>query len=139
MKTVEDITGFRPQQGLTIMNIDLNYDIYLMLAEGFPSPTGVNYYELKTIRNSITKVVLSFRPQQGLTIMNVSEFSIDSEFDIGFPSPTGVNYYEYELKDKQGEKNYVGFRPQQGLTIMNRKGRPPRRKDYDKVSVPNRG
>ena len=38
--------GFRPQQGLTIMNG------YSLISEGiekfypFPSPTGVNYYEL---------------------------------------------------------------------------------------------
>ena len=63
---------FRPQQGLTIMNYKV-----LKQAEGridrlkFPSPTGVNYYELYGRKNSTRWLK---RP---------------------FPSPTGVNYYEY--------------------------------------------
>ena len=60
----------------------------------FPSPTGVNYYELKL--KTATFTIFSFRPQQGLTIMN----------------------YKAELEELHKEK---GFRPQQGLTIMNRK------------------
>ena len=35
----------------------------------FPSPTGVNYYELKKVKKSLT-------------------------YAMKFPSPTGVNYYE---------------------------------------------
>ena len=63
---------------------------------GFPSPTGVNYYELRS-------------------------FSILSNLEtlIAFPSPTGVNYYElvHQLTyDNENEE--PGFRPQQGLTIM---------------------
>ncbi len=38
----------------------------------FPSPTGVNYYELSTL--SVKKrMAKGFRPQQGLTIMNALE------------------------------------------------------------------
>ena len=59
--------GFRPQQGLTIMNIYQGKEATEILRR-FPSPTGVNYYEL------ISKDI--------------------SDFDVLFPSPTGVNYYE---------------------------------------------
>ena len=38
------IIGFRPQQGLTIMNRE--EDVRDMYDGVFPSPTGVNYYEL---------------------------------------------------------------------------------------------
>ena len=37
------IKGFRPQQGLTIMN-GIEREVIEMYKE-FPSPTGVNYYE----------------------------------------------------------------------------------------------
>ena len=61
----------------------------------FPSPTGVNHYELdlfmELVKNSHSE---GFRPQQGLTIMN--------------------------WKWKNARRNWRNsFRPQQGLTIMN--------------------
>ena len=37
--------GFRPQQGLTIMNT-AKLITYETIEKLFPSPTGVNYYEL---------------------------------------------------------------------------------------------
>ena len=72
MKTIKGrkyLLRFRPQQGLTIMNI------YKALKEQesyreFPSPTGVNYYELFTQK---MKARIAWQ----------------------FPSPTGVNYYEF--------------------------------------------
>ena len=66
------VIGFRPQQGLTIINNKMS--------------------KLKEfVENK------SFRPQQGLTIMNGVDFSKQShEFKL-FPSPTGVNYYELML------------------------------------------
>ena len=40
-------TGSRPQQGLTIMNW---IKLYMMdYDETFPSPTGVNHYELRQL------------------------------------------------------------------------------------------
>ena len=63
---------------------------------GFPSPTGVNYYEcnedcpfLKYLQEKC------FRPQQGLTIMNL------------------------HMKILEVLELITCFRPQQGLTIMN--------------------
>ena len=67
-----------------------------MTFKEFPSPTGVNYYELIT-RELLTEqqVEESFRPQQGLTIMNYRENDEGKQLlKIMFPSPTGVNYYE---------------------------------------------
>ena len=62
----------------------------------FPSPTGVNYYELlKAYANSV-KDLRSFRPQQGLIIMNQRFLYLGSSI-------------------------CCCFRPQQGLIIMNSK------------------
>ena len=36
---------FRPQQGLTIMNLENETGRYTRVKKEFPSPTGVNYYE----------------------------------------------------------------------------------------------
>ena len=60
--------GFRPQQGLTIMNDSYN-EWLLENNYWFPSPTGVNHYELlkKQFKEEVKK---------------------------WFPSPTGVNHYE---------------------------------------------
>ena len=71
MYTTKEREGFRPQQGLTIMNplgkVKANAN---KVYQEFPSPTGVNYYE--SVRGILTHVpLLSFRPQQGLTIMNL--------------------------------------------------------------------
>ena len=62
--------SFRPQQGLTIMNSEYNFQTSKKFTQ-FPSPTGVNYYEFSIgLRLNEMKKKLSFRPQQGLTIMN---------------------------------------------------------------------
>ena len=58
-------TGFRPQQGLLIMNKQVIYDE--SRSEGF-------------------------RPQQGLLIMNF--YPLPTLSRLWFPSPTGVTYYE---------------------------------------------
>ena len=110
---------------------------------GFPSPTGVNHYELKetykgyknhcgfrpqqglTIMNrcmpdqSIYIHYDSFRPQQGLTIINVINLTPFNITQYMFPSPTGVNHYEFSLCLNMMAHWIMGFRPQQGLTIMN--------------------
>ena len=90
--------SFRPQQGLLIMN-GLDKDtINTFTMIGFPSPTGVTYYE-----SSNKKLINTL----GLDV---------------FPSPTGVTYYEFNLMKKLELKLICyGFRPQQGLLIMNRK------------------
>ena len=60
---------FRPQQGLSIMNQTIINSLESLKGQ-FPSPTGVKYYEyLKMV--------------QSLLIEN-----------LWFPSPTGVKYYE---------------------------------------------
>ena len=60
--------GFRPQQGLLIMNATISVlTKYAILS--FPSPTGVTYYEY---------------------YCNINAY----EFLREFPSPTGVTYYE---------------------------------------------
>ena len=41
-----NLTSFRPQQRLTIMNLKTNINSKAFNME-FPSPTGVNYYELE--------------------------------------------------------------------------------------------
>ena len=65
----------------------------------FPSPTGVNYYEFKSIELSeaFKEYANGFRPQQGLTIMNESIIVLVKKSRL------------------------FSFRPQQGLTIMNKK------------------
>ena len=85
--------SFRPQQGLTIMNAVAVIVFNIGRVTGFPSPTGVNYYEWFLMKSR--KMKLSFRPQQGLTIMNMCDFVM--------------------------QITKVSFRPQQGLTIMNKK------------------
>ena len=70
--TSEDVEGFRPQQGLTIMN--RKRDIMK------------NY------------VRMGFRPLQGLPIMNYLLRWITNVSVLEFPSPTGVTYYECESK-----------------------------------------
>ena len=64
----------------------------------FPSPTGVNHYELSEVSNTLERL-----------------------FQEVFPSPTGVNHYELYTNIQCVEMldNTKGFRPQQGLTIMN--------------------
>ena len=64
---------FRPQQGLTIMNWEDSKPTSIEEVLKFPSPTGVNYYELWNTKKQLKKhMKLGFRPQQGLTIMNSS-------------------------------------------------------------------
>ena len=62
----------------------------------FPSPTGVNHYELKALYST----------------------TLNKE-DVKFPSPTGVNHYELDIVRPLGVHLFSRFRPQQGLTIMN--------------------
>ena len=45
------VKGFRPQQGLSIMNFIIQA-IQNGSFPGFPSPTGVKYYEFKNIELS---------------------------------------------------------------------------------------
>ena len=81
-----------PLKGLTIMNA---YHSHFpdFERDAFPSPTGVNYYQLITLGTTLTVTSTSFRPQQGLTIMNWN-FKSSEYYRCEFPSPTGVNYYE---------------------------------------------
>ena len=92
MKGFENITGFRPQQGLLIMNSE-DYSLKKMVLM-FPSPTGVTYYEWKTRKMKGFENITGFRPQQGLLIMNSEDYSL-KKMVLMFPSPTGVTYYEY--------------------------------------------
>ena len=87
-----------------------------ILYQEFPSPTGVNHYELYTNIQCVEMLdnTKGFRPQQGLTIMN------------GLKDGLKKN-----KKDKR-------FRPQQGLTIMNKRKCNPNC-PFRTVSVPNRG
>ena len=91
------LNSFRPQQGLTIMNnTHLKIRRTKSMKKLFPSPTGVNYYELVSVKQKIITLNKSV-----------------------FPSPTGVNYYEFFKCKKNKCKKIMRFRPQQGLTIMN--------------------
>ena len=86
----------------------------------FPSPTGVNYYELFMIGLPIAFFV-KFPSPTGVNYYEL-ECAVNylSDYLPSFPSPTGVNYYELEkeIKRLKYEKK-KRFRPQQGLTIMN--------------------
>ena len=64
-----DVFIMCPLKGLTIMNA---YHSHFpdFERDAFPSPTGVNYYQLITLGTTLTVASTSFRPQQGLTIMN---------------------------------------------------------------------
>ena len=73
------------------MNV-VNYDYWTHMFV-FPSPTGVNHYELTCARIMPEDLKICFRPQQGLTIMN--------------------------KRPKDVTRALIRFRPQQGLTIMN--------------------
>ena len=73
----------------------------------FPSPTGVNYYELSLYSIS-GEATTGFRPQQGLTIMNFKECQ-DRLHNLQFPSPTGVNYYECVKQDELKAIFYQAF------------------------------
>ena len=85
---------FRPQQGLTIMNILNNYSKGFSVIE-FPSPTGVNYYESPY---TDTCVICGKKTFPSPTGVNYYEFletaTVDGTVSL-FPSPTGVNYYEF--------------------------------------------
>ena len=65
--------GFRPQQGLPIMNVTLR-ELWQVNIKRFPSPTGVTYYECNAMLEHLNKQIVDrFRPQQGLPIMNHKE------------------------------------------------------------------
>ena len=73
----------------------MNIITIVFVIPAFPSPAGVNYYELETYFKKNGFVYGGFRPQQGLTIMNYPvEFRLTVMSLVGFPSPAGVNYYE---------------------------------------------
>ena len=61
---------FRPQQGLPIMNWIKAQKYADENLKGFPSPTGVTYYEYLVQQKLMKFTTSCFRPQQGLTIMN---------------------------------------------------------------------
>ena len=62
---------FRPQQGLTIMNATKNNFINALTDRiGFPSPTGVNYYESYQQFLNELEELKKFPSPTGLTIMN---------------------------------------------------------------------
>ena len=88
-----------------------------MKTRKFPSPTGVNYYELNTVNTN--KTAKSFRPQQGLTIMNqkMLKFIVRRRLFCFRPQQglTIMNLGGYYY----GKYFRISFRPQQGLTIMN--------------------
>ena len=88
-------TGFRPQQGLPIMNgLKIVSEAFDNNDKGFPSPTGATYYEYEIHKyNSRKNEIRCFRPQQGLPIMNLLA-------DVCILI-------------------ILCFRPQQGLPIMN--------------------
>ena len=46
MTVVKTYDGFRPQQGLPIMNKKAVFSMEIKTQKEFPSPTGVTYYEL---------------------------------------------------------------------------------------------
>ena len=89
--------GFRPQQGLTIMNQPLKH-----WRTAWKRRLSFRPQQGLTIMNHLIILDVStwkkgFRPQQGLTIMNVNDDKHYIEKREGeFPSPTGVNYYEWE-------------------------------------------
>ena len=88
--------SFRPQQGLPIMNPMLGFVKDIVDTFGFPSPTGVTYYELSEYREPVKLTRLEcFRPQQGLPIMNNGTQVQLIRLFKQFPSPTGVTYYEW--------------------------------------------
>ena len=109
-----EIYGFRPQQGLLIMNLRTCDESDEYIKGKFPSPTGVTYYEYEKVENDFCFMVTCFRPQQGLLIMNTIVDGITFDSKKEFPSPTGVTYYEFER-------------------ILNGN------RVFKKVSVPNRG
>ena len=76
--------NFRPQQGLTIMNLQTTYSVQ-QICELFPSPTGVNYYEYSDKNYYYSDYNGRFRPQQGLTIMNKCEY-----FNEDYPCKVSV-------------------------------------------------
>ena len=87
----------------------------------FPSPTGVNYYELKTwiIYPSIQELK-GFPSPTGVNYYELLWITKNFYTQwLLFPSPTGVNYYEWLYRIEKILSNRAGFRPQQGLTIMN--------------------
>ena len=81
-------------------------------SEEFPSPTGVNHYELYMI-GMPTIFLIKFPSPTGVNHYELFMIGMPTIFLIKFPSPTGVNHYEYAY----------------GKTIM----------DCEFVSVPNRG
>ena len=103
----------------------------------FPSPTGVNHYELAGVIYRHFKLGDSFRPQQGLIIMNCSLLFV-GYYDICFRPQQGLIIMNFQPLLFQRFLNLSCFRPQQGLIIMNCLLLSAMSSHYT-VSVPNRG
>ena len=91
---IPEMYGFRPQQGLLIMNLSLILKLKLLIERSrFPSPTGATYYEYGT---------------QGIT-------KTDWSIEVSVPN----RGYLLWIKNYESRNLFQGFRPQQGLLIMN--------------------
>ena len=62
-------TGFRPQQGLSIMNQSRFFTPKKLWPYSFRPQQGLSIMNM-TQKNSTARLLRSFRPQQGLSIMN---------------------------------------------------------------------
>ena len=85
----------------------------------FPSPTGVNHYELLKNSNDQLKQEISFRPLQGLTIMNKVKENLRTKKDWCFRPQQGLSIMNLHAHFLATWQALHSFRPQQGLSIMN--------------------
>ena len=83
---------FRPQKGLLVINV-FPYFLKEVVCCGFPSPTGVTYYELSS-----------------------EELGLAYSFNKRFPSPTGVTYYESSNVERELLENINTFPSPPGVT-----------------------
>ena len=67
-------------------------------SKGFPSPTGVNYYE--SLRSQMSDVYECnlFPSPTGVNYYELKQNTAKHLLLILFPSPTGVNYYEFSKR-----------------------------------------
>ena len=82
---------FRPQKGLLVINV-FPYFLKEVVCCGFPSPTGVTYYELVLI---LTVCSLVSVPNRGYLLWMEIKLLLEVIWWIMFLSPTGVTYYEW--------------------------------------------
>ena len=86
----------------------------------FPSPTGVNHYELfVNYQTFVQKDENGFRPQQGLTIMNLRDLINSGRAVLSFRPQQGLTIMNMAKSSTKRKLKLESFRPQQGLTIMN--------------------